>query len=889
MILGDSVAIAFAQVSIHSRSKGHSAVAAAAYRSGAQLYDDRIGRAYDFSKRHDVVFAEILLPDGAADSFLDRNYLWNEVERAENRSNSQLCKDFVLALPRELNLVQQIELAKRFARMHFVEKGLPADIAIHDHGDGNPHAHILITTRRLENNRFSKYKARDLNPVFAKGFVVEQDYWGEQWREMQNEFFIENNLDLQVDANHLISERHRGKHHNANAHYLLEENQLIQQARMELTRDNIDFVINHLSTQYSVFTRRDVERLLFKTFQASDSPQEYLQFVERVLGHQDVVALGDNNKGQPSFTTRTHFMQEAQLLHDIEAMMVCKNHVVYQSIDRLSQQYRLSEEQYEAFRYITQSPDISIVIGRPGTGKSYLLKPLNEYYIQAGMKVIGAALSGKVAKALQAETGIASSTIKSLSYRLANNMMQLSDKHVLIIDEAGMVDFASLAHLIKEAHKAGSKVVLIGDPDQLKPIQKGEIFRGIAARTGYIELENIKRQQDLGDRKASLDLAKGDIDKAIQHYQDKGAIIITDTKPQAIEQVVAGWKQDFESTNMADSIMLSYTRKTVNQLNDLARASLIAENKLGEENIVYQGLERELKISTGERLLFRENNKVLGVRNGDTATVKEINTQHMSVQLDSGELLTIPKEYKALDYAYALTVHKSQGMTAKKVRVLIDSKYWDRNLTFVAMTRHKESLNIYADKENHPTEQALKQTLSRSSTKDNVIDWPLDFATRAGFDSDSLIGKAVNHIAGVGHKIKQAYNFIVNYEAYLLKARQQGKLQAIGEARADAKQEALKVDATVPENKAYKISEQPFEILKKEFPQIGELETLIKKRQRMTGYFAEKADKQITTMSQQLLTNKTVANQVKNQSPELYQKIQNIYNKQKEKALLHDL
>ncbi|BCZ95907.1 TPA: Ti-type conjugative transfer relaxase TraA [Legionella pneumophila] len=883
------MAIAFAQVSIHSRSKGHSAVAAAAYRSGAQLYDDRIGRAYDFSKRHDVVFAEILLPDGAADSFLDRNYLWNEVERAENRSNSQLCKDFVLALPRELNLVQQIELAKRFARMHFVEKGLPADIAIHDHGDGNPHAHILITTRRLENNRFSKYKARDLNPVFAKGFVVEQDYWGEQWREMQNEFFIENNLDLQVDANHLISERHRGKHHNANAHYLLEENQLIQQARMELTRDNIDFVINHLSTQYSVFTRRDVERLLFKTFQASDSPQEYLQFVERVLGHQDVVALGDNNKGQPSFTTRTHFMQEAQLLHDIEAMMVCKNHVVYQSIDRLSQQYRLSEEQYEAFRYITQSPDISIVIGRPGTGKSYLLKPLNEYYIQAGMKVIGAALSGKVAKALQAETGIASSTIKSLSYRLANNMMQLSDKHVLIIDEAGMVDFASLAHLIKEAHKAGSKVVLIGDPDQLKPIQKGEIFRGIAARTGYIELENIKRQQDLGDRKASLDLAKGDIDKAIQHYQDKGAIIITDTKPQAIEQVVAGWKQDFESTNMADSIMLSYTRKTVNQLNDLARASLIAENKLGEENIVYQGLERELKISTGERLLFRENNKVLGVRNGDTATVKEINTQHMSVQLDSGELLTIPKEYKALDYAYALTVHKSQGMTAKKVRVLIDSKYWDRNLTFVAMTRHKESLNIYADKENHPTEQALKQTLSRSSTKDNVIDWPLDFATRAGFDSDSLIGKAVNHIAGVGHKIKQAYNFIVNYEAYLLNARQQEQFQEMEQARTVAKQEALKVDTKMPESKDYKISEQSFEILKKEFPQIGELETLIKKRQRMTGYFAEKADKQITTMSQQLLTNKTVANQVKNQSPELYQKIQNIYNKQKEKALLHDL
>ncbi|MFO3540904.1 Ti-type conjugative transfer relaxase TraA [Legionella pneumophila serogroup 1] len=882
------MAIAFAQVSIHTRSKGHSAVAAAAYRSGAQLYDDRIGRTYDFSKRNDVVFSEILLPNGGSDLFLDRDYLWNEVERSENRSNSQLCKDFVLALPRELNLVQQIELAKRFARTHFVEKGLPADISIHDHGDGNPHAHILIPTRRLENNRFSKYKARDLNPVFAKGFVVEQDYWGEQWREMQNEFFIENNLDLQVDANHLISERHRGKHHNSNEHYLLEENQLIQQARMELTRDNIDLAINHLSTQYSVFSRRDVERLLFKTFQASDSPLEYLQFVERVLGHHNVVALGDNTIGQPSFTTRTHFLQEAQLLNDIEAMMGSQKHVVHQSIDRLAQHYQLSEEQQEAFRYIAQSSDISVVIGRPGTGKSYLLKPVNEYYTQAGMEVIGAALSGKVAKALQAETGITSSTIKSLSYRLANNMMQLSDKHVLIIDEAGMVDFASMAHLIQEAHKAGSKVVLIGDPDQLKPIQKGEIFRGIAGRTGYIELENIKRQQDLGDRQASLDLAKGDIDKAIQHYQDKGAITIADSKLQALEQVVTDWKQDLEITNMADTIMLSYTRKAVNQLNDLARESLIAENKLGEENIVYQGLERSLNISTGERLLFRENNKVLGVRNGDTATIKEINTLQMRVQLDSGELLTIPKEYKALDYAYALTVHKSQGMTAKKVRVLIDSKYWDRNLSFVAMTRHKESLNIYADKENHPTEQALKQTLSRSSTKDNVIDWPLDFATRAGFDSDSLIGKAVNHIVGVGHKIKQAYNFIVNYEAYLLKARQQDKLQDIGEARADAKQLALKIDKQVPETKDYKLSEQSFEILKKDFPQLGELETLMKNQLRMTGYFAEKADKQITTMSQQLLTNKMFTNLVKNEHPEFYQKLRSIYNKQKEKALVHD-
>lgn len=444
--------------------------------------------------------------------------------------------------------------------------------------------------------------------------------------------------------------------------------------------------------------------MLFKTLQPStNNHREYLQFVEKILGHKDVIALGNNSRGQASFTTRDHFLQEAKLLENVVAMMMSKKGVTNHSLDGLARQYSLSDEQREVFYYITQSPNISVVIGRPGTGKSYLLKPVNEYYTQAGYEVIGASLSGKVAKTLEAETGICSSTIKSLSYRLANNITQLNNKHVLIIDEAGMVDFASMSYLIKAAKKAGSKVVLIGDPDQLKPIQKGEIFRGIAARTGFMELENIKRQQDAGDRQASLDLAKGDIDKAIQHYQDKAAITFANTTQEACDQLISDWRKDLETTEIAGTILLSFTRKAVSYLNDQARETLLADQKLGEENITYEGMERQLLISSGERLLFRKNNKTLGVRNGDTATVITVSPQGMKVKLDSGELLAIPKEYKALDYAYALTIHKSQGMTAKKVRVLVDSKYWDKSLSFVAMTRHKESLNLYTDKENQPS------------------------------------------------------------------------------------------------------------------------------------------------------------------------------------------
>ena len=81
------------------------------------------------------------------------------------------------------------------------------------------------------------------------------------------------------------------------------------------------------------------------------------------------------------------------------------------------------------------------------------------------------------------------------------------------------------------------------------------------------------------------------------------------------------------------------------------------------------------------------------------------------------------------------------------------------------MTRHKQDLKVYADKENHPGFDDLKRTLSRSVTRDNVIDWPLDFAIRSGFEPDSLIGKVVRHAAGVGHKIKDGFNYLVDYEA----------------------------------------------------------------------------------------------------------------------------
>ncbi|KTD64258.1 hypothetical protein [Legionella spiritensis] len=290
--------------------------------------------------------------------------------------------------------------------------------------------------------------------------------------------------------------------------------------------------------------------------------------------------------------------------------------------------------------------------------------------------------------------------------------------------------------------------------------------------------------------------------------------------------------------------MLAFTRAAVADLNDKARGALQEKQWLDQENIIRAGFERELMISSGERLLFRQNDKALGVRNGDLGTVRAIDNNQLHVQLDSGEQVSIPKSYHAIDYGYALTVHKSQGMTAEHAKVLIDSKFWDRHLSFVAMTRHKQSLKVYADKVNHPDLNALKQTLSRSITKDNVIDWPLDFATRCGFDPDKLIGRVVNHLAGVASNIKDKYNYVLNYESHQQNQAFQKLEQGIREKRTIIKE-------TVPDKAA-------FDQLKKGYPILAQYEQAVEQRKKLSGYFAEKKDKEIRLIVKTMIENKTL-------------------------------
>ena len=152
------MAIYHMEAKVVSRGAGRSAVAASAYLSCSRLYNDYDGIQHDYTKKRGLVWQEVFLPKCAPQEWQDREKLWNAVEEVETAKDSRLAREFVVALPIELNRENQIELLQEFIREQFVSDGMCADAAIHDTDGHNPHAHILLTVRPLDERGKWQYK-----------------------------------------------------------------------------------------------------------------------------------------------------------------------------------------------------------------------------------------------------------------------------------------------------------------------------------------------------------------------------------------------------------------------------------------------------------------------------------------------------------------------------------------------------------------------------------------------------------------------------------------------------------------------------------------------------------------------------------------------------------
>ncbi|MGL3820639.1 Ti-type conjugative transfer relaxase TraA [Sphingopyxis sp. R3-92] len=730
-----------------SRAAGSSAVAAAAYRSASRLDDERLGRAHDFSNKAGVVHSEVLLPEGAPEEWRDREKLWNDVEAIEVRKDAQLAREIEFAIPREMTQEQGIELARDFVQHEFVERGMVADLNVHwdigADGFARPHAHVMLTMREIKvgEDGVASFgaKVREWNRTELL------THWREAWADHVNTRLAELDIDARIDHRSLeeqgidLEPQHKiGPAASRMAEQGLEVDRA--EEHLEIARSNGERLIANpsiafdaITHQQATFTNRDLAMFVHRHSAGTD---QFDAVMGAVKASPDLISLGKDGRGEDRFTSRAMLDTEQRLERATATLDARRNHGVADRHRELALEraqargLNLSTEQRGALEHVTGARDISNVIGYAGTGKSAMLGVAREAWEAAGYQVQGTALSGIAAEGLEHGSGIGSRTLASLEHQWANDRERLTDKHIFVIDEAGMIGTRQLERVVTEAEKQGAKVVLVGDPEQLQAIEAGAAFRAAAERHGAVEITDIRRQHEEWQRDATRELATGRTGDAIGRYAEAGHVHVADTRDLARTELADAWDRDRQQYPDASRIVLTHTNDEVRALNEEVRDRLKASGALG--NDVALTVERgERSFAKGDRVMFLKNERDMGVKNGTLGTVQNVDRMRMSVMLDDGRTVAFDvKDYGHVEHGYAATFHKAQGMTVDRVQVLATPGV-DSHSTYVALSRHREQVDLYYGRDDFANQNKLVRAASRERGKDMASDYRVQEPAKA--------------------------------------------------------------------------------------------------------------------------------------------------------------
>ena len=726
-----------------SRAGGRSAVASMAYRAGEKLTNERDGITHDYTAKQGVEHAEIVLPEGVnADWARDRSDLWNAAEFAEKRKDARVAREFEIALPHELSAEQRLEAAREMAQELADRYGAAVDFAIHAPHEAsdvrNHHAHLLMTTRQVTEGGLGDktYLERENKWLLAHDLPttdMQLRDLRQRWEGIANERLAMAGLDIRIDHR---SHMERGleiaptEHMGVHATQMERRGLDVSRSRLdeeaarrnaELIREKPEQVLTLITGEKSVFDRHDVARALHRYI--NDDPQEFQSAFAKVMASPALVELqperADPATGEielARYSTRemveieSGMIESAQRMHGAHGHGVDRRHVE-RAIDRQDAAIRrsagdasarLSDEQRRAIEHITGPERIAAVVGYAGAGKSTMLAAAREAWEAEGYQVHGAALSGKAAEGLEESSGIQSRTLASWSRGWENDRGTLGRGDVFVIDEAGMVGSRQLARFVGEAEARGAKIVLVGDHEQLQAIGAGAPFRAITEEIGHAELSEIRRQRVDWQREASVDFATHRTAEGLAAYRDRGNISFAETGEDARGQIVRDYLADRDERPDGTRVAMAHRRADVRAINDAIRAELQDRGELaqGEDAgaLTFQTNDGKREFAPGDRIVFLENNRDLGVKNGMLGTVDHVEPGRIIATLDGrgGDSVSVPMgDYQAIDHGYATTIHKNQGATVDRAYVMA-SGTMDRHLTYVAMTRHRDGVQLYA-------------------------------------------------------------------------------------------------------------------------------------------------------------------------------------------------
>lgn len=432
------------------------------------------------------------------------------------------------------------------------------------------------------------------------------------------------------------------------------------------------------------------------------------------------------------------------------------------NIVEATQPYPLDTEQRSALhRVVTNGYGIDTVTGRPGSGKTTLMRTVRAVYEAAGYVIHGAATAAVAAQNLETESGIPTRTIASLLDAIVNGKDPLRGVDVLAIDEANLTDDRDRAQLYLQAATHGTKIVEVGDGKQLRGVGMGSLFGRIHEIVDGAELRNNRRQAEEDERAAVEAWRDGRYVEAFSIWQGNGRFHATETQTDTTAAMVAHWWRQRQGTpdahtEMRGLAMLAATNAQVRRLNDAAQAVRLAEGELGDGRTYEVAGAGQVRLYVGDHVMLRVNDRAgehtqdPPVLNGYRAIIRAIDedgTVHTEWQHETTDGLrkktaALSPRYVAiggLDLGYAMTIHKAEGLTVGGTdgqwlrpdgqyhagRVLFHAPGADNPAAYVALSRHKQQVDIFGSLEELETEQQrylLGQPRTRAETHDRAID-----------------------------------------------------------------------------------------------------------------------------------------------------------------------
>jgi conjugative relaxase-like TrwC/TraI family protein len=487
-------------------------------------------------------------------------------------------------------------------------------------------------------------------------------------------------------------------------------------ARSDLNQDDLfrrldapDGLTQHRAT----FDRRDVIRQICDELNQGADIDDVLGLAEVYLTSRHVVPLNEagSDRIRRSDGRSAPIPTEGHRWTTPDMLRVEKNLIQMASARRaagaglarsaeisraVAERPSLSAEQETMVRRICGSGDgVEVVPGIAGSGKTFALAAAHDAWKASGHTAVGVALSAQAARQLETGSGIPSATIARFQRDLDRpGHPGLSTHHVLVIDEAAMVGTRTLVDLVSRMHRAGAKVVLIGDACQLPEIDAGGAFAGLTRRSRPASLTNNRRQHEPWERQALADLRLGHAHEALAAYEAHDRIHHRTEPERTVEDMVDRWWATVGDGG--DALMLAARNDAVRHLNARARQRMLDAGRLTGPVVRIGGLD----LAVGDQVLGLSNDYRTGMLNGTRGTVTAIDEMRsrIDVALGDGSSRQLPFIYADaghLAHGYATTIHKAQGSTCDHALVLVDPTTTSREAIYTAMSRGRRRNDLH--------------------------------------------------------------------------------------------------------------------------------------------------------------------------------------------------